>query len=69
MIDDDILRQMLRTALPVGAATPPRDLWPAVVQRSQARAGFSSTDASMAAIVVIVLLMFPRWFWFLAYHL
>jgi hypothetical protein len=69
MIDDDILRQLLRTALPADTAMPPRDLWPAVVQRSQARVRFSSTDASMAAIVVIVLLMFPRWFWFLAYHL
>jgi hypothetical protein len=29
----------------------------------------SSVDWSLAALVAIVLLMFPEWFWFLAYHL
>jgi hypothetical protein len=29
----------------------------------------SFADWSLAAIVAIVLLMFPEWFWFLAYHL
>ena len=48
---------------------PSRDLWPAVVQRSEARIEVSSADWSLAALVVIALLMFPEWFWFLAFHL
>jgi hypothetical protein len=70
MINDDQLSQVLKAALPaVEENGPLRDLWPAVVRRSEARIGMSSTDWSLAAIVVIVLLMFPEWFWFLAYHL
>jgi hypothetical protein len=33
------------------------------------RERFSAADLSVAAMVVIALLLFPRWFWFLAYHL
>jgi hypothetical protein len=62
MINDDRLSHLLRTA-------PSRDLWPAVVQRSEARIEVSSADWSLAALVAIALLMFPEWFWFLAYHL
>jgi len=73
MINDDQLSQLLRSALPaveaVEKAGPPRDLWPAVVRRSEGRTEMSSADWSLAAIVVIVLLIFPEWFWFLAYHL
>jgi hypothetical protein len=71
MMNDDQLSQLLRTALPAADATaaPSRDLWPAVVGRSEARIEVSSADWSLLAIVAIVLLMFPEWFWFLAYHL
>jgi hypothetical protein len=70
MINDGQLSQLLRTALPAADATgPSRDLWPAVVQRSTARVEVSSADWSLVALVAILLLMFPEWFWFLAYHL
>jgi hypothetical protein len=70
MINDDQLFHLLRTALPAADTTAPsRDLWPAVVQRSEARIEVSSADWSLAALVAIALLMFPEWFWFLAYHL
>jgi hypothetical protein len=70
MINDDQLSQLLRTALPAADATAPsHDLWPAVVRRGEARMEVSSADWSLVAIVTIVLLMFPEWFWFLAYHL
>jgi len=70
MINDDQLSQLLKTALPaVEEDRPARDLWPAVVRRSEARIEMSSADWGLAAIVVIVLLMFPEWFWLLAYHL
>ena len=70
MINHDPLVQLLRDALPAAdAAAPSRDLWPAVVRRSEARIEVSSADWSLVALVAIVLLMFPEWFWFLAYHL
>ena len=70
MINDDELSHLLRTAMPAAETTAPsRDLWPAVVQRSEARIQVSSADWTLAALVAIALMMFPEWFWFLAYHL
>ena len=53
------------------AATPPRarDLWPQVVARFRHRTRWSAADWSAAVAIAIALLMFPEWFWFLAYHL
>jgi hypothetical protein len=73
MIDDQRLADLLRTALPAVETTdgsrPSHDLWPAVVQRAAAREPVSTADLGVAAVIVIVLLMFPQWFWFLAYQL
>ena len=70
MTDDRRLSQLLRTALPsVDVPEQSRDLWPDIVQRAGMREKFSAADMSVAAIVIIALLLFPRWFWFLAYHL
>jgi hypothetical protein len=70
MNDDDRLRQLLRSALPpVATADPSRDLWPSIVQRSRAHPRWSLTDLSVAAVIAIVFMAFPKWFWFLAYHL
>jgi len=70
MMNDEPLSQLLRTALPaVDAIAPSRDLWPDVVRRSDARVRITSTDWSVAAIVIVLLLMVPEWFWFLAYHM
>jgi hypothetical protein len=70
MTDDRRLSQLLRTALPsVDVPEPSRDLWSDIVQRAGTRERFSAADVSVAAVVVVALLLFPRWFWFLAYHL
>jgi uncharacterized membrane protein YdbT with pleckstrin-like domain len=70
MTDDPRLSQLLRTALPsVEVPEPSRDLWPDIVHRAGTRERFSVADVGVAAIVAIALLLFPRWFWFLAYHL
>ncbi len=70
MTDDHRLGEMLRAALPpLDEAPPPHDLWPSVVHRASAREPVSTVDLGVAAVLVIVLLMFPQWFWFLAYHL
>jgi RNA polymerase sigma factor (sigma-70 family) len=46
-----------------------RRLPPLVVNRFQARRTWSRLDVSLAASVVIILLMFPGWLLVLAYHL
>jgi hypothetical protein len=70
MSDEQPLLRLLRASLPPVDVTQPRhDLWPAVVERASAREKISAADLSVAAIVAIALLMFPQWFWFLAYHL
>jgi hypothetical protein len=68
--EEDLVRHLLKSALPpLHAKTPSRDLWPDVVRRSQRPAQWTSLDASLAAAAVLALLWFPKWFWFLAYHL
>jgi RNA polymerase sigma factor (sigma-70 family) len=48
---------------------PSQDLWPLVVDRIQAPRGWSPLDTSLAAIVMLLLLIFPGWLFLLAYHL
>jgi hypothetical protein len=67
---DDELEELLRRALPKTTGRgPSRDLWPAIVERSRASAGWSWLDVGLAALVVILLLLRPDWIWLLAYHL
>jgi hypothetical protein len=54
---------------PAAARRPPRDLWPDVIRRTQQPPRWSVADWSAAGIVVMALVMFPKWFWFVAYHL
>jgi len=74
MLNDELndleLARTLRAALPRATAdSPAHDLWPDVIRRAQQRARWSPADWSAAAIVIVALLMFPKWFWFVAYHL
>ena len=70
MTTDDRLEQLLRTALPPAPVpTPSRDLWPLVAYRIQAQPQWSWVDLGLAAVVAIVLMMFPEWLSILAYHL
>jgi hypothetical protein len=70
MTDEQELRMLLKAALPPVRQTPPsRDLWPLVVERTSAAPTWTPADVSAAAIIVGALLLFPKWFWFLAYHL
>jgi hypothetical protein len=70
MTGDEGLQHLLRSALPRAAdQAPARDLWPLVVNRVQARVRWSWLDVGLAGVVTIVLLMFPRWLFLLAYHL
>ena len=68
--DDEVLRTLLRAALPpVHQDRPARDVWPRVVARTSTSPTWTVADWSAAAIIVGALLLFPKWFWFLAYHL
>jgi hypothetical protein len=70
MIDDDRLQRLLRSALPrTTDQAPTRDLWPLVVQQIHAAVKWSWLDISVAAVIAILLVMFPEWLWLLAYHL
>ena len=70
MIDDDRLRQLLRSALPPPADRgSSRDLWPRVVRRIETPRAWSWLDMSVAALVGVALLMFPEGLFLLAYHL
>ena len=71
MNQEERLTEMLRAALEPGPRrTPPRDLWPLIVERSRSsRNGWPWLDLAIAAAVVIVLVMHPGWLWLLAYHL
>ena len=70
MTDDDRLQQLLRSALaPAADRTRSRDLWPLIADRIQVRARWSWLDVTLAAVVTIVLVMFPGWLFPLAYHL
>lgn len=70
MIDDNRLRQLLRSALPLPADQGPSgDLWPRVVTRVETPPSWSWLDMSLAAMVAGALLMFPEGLFLLAYHL
>ena len=71
MTDDD-LRLLLRSACPpVVGQGPSHDAWPLIANRIQAPAPVAWVwlDASLAAVVTIVLLMFPEYLSLLAYNL
>jgi hypothetical protein len=70
MTDRDRLERALRQAFPATAAVAPsRDLWPAVLRRSQPRIRWSWLDVSMAAAVAIALWFSPAWLWLVVYYL
>ena len=63
MTDGDRFEHLVRSAIPpVAAATPSRDLWPAIVNRGRAPARWSWLDLGVAAAAVS-LVMFPDALW------
>jgi hypothetical protein len=69
MNDDERLEHLVRSVLPPAAAPgPSRDLWPLIVKRSRVPA-WSWGDLGLAAVLITVLAVFPRWLLMLAYHL
>jgi hypothetical protein len=70
MTDDKRVQEALRAALqgptPQG---PSRDLWPLILARGGAPAGWSWVDLVVAAATLILLLIRPEWLWLLVFHL
>lgn len=70
MNDDERLGRLLRAAFPPPEAQEPgRDLWPLVLERSRASRGWSWMDLGLAAVMAAALLVNPRLFLMLVYHL
>jgi hypothetical protein len=64
------LKHHLRSAIPPADVDgPQRDVWPMLASRFESAPRWSYVDVSLAAAVVVVLVMFPEWIWLLAYHL
>ena len=69
MTDEDVAR-LLRTALPpTSARGPSRDLWPIVAGLVRTSPPSSVLDLGIAVLAVILLVLFPRAAWLIAYHL
>ena len=69
MTDGEHVRDLLRSAFPPASTRDPvRDLWPLVVTRIHAPVERSWFDIGLAALVVVLLVMFPKWLLLLAYH-
>jgi hypothetical protein len=70
MTNDDRLHDLLRSALArTDASAPRRDLWPDVMHRRRTPIRISPADVGAAALVGLMLLLFPQWLLLLAYHL
>ena len=70
MTDDDRLQHLVRSAFPrTTDRAPSRDLWPLVVNQIRLPVRRSWFDISLAAVIAILLMMFPEWLLLLAYHL
>lgn len=67
---DEHLKDLLRSAIPPteeDVVAP--DVWPQLSGRFEERTTrWSSVDLGLAAAVIIAFLVFPEWFWLLAYH-
>jgi hypothetical protein len=70
MTEDDRLQRLLRSAFPRTTDQGPScDLWPLIVNQIHAPVRRSWFDISLAAVIAILLIMFPEWLQLLAYHL
>ena len=69
MTDEDVVR-LLKTALPpTSPRGPSRDLWPVVASRVRSGPQSSAFDLGIAILTVVLLVLFPRAAWLIAYHL
>ena len=67
---DEQLQRLLQSALPrLDRDDEPRDAWPVIVERIDARPAWSLIDSALAAAVITALLIVPEWLFLLALHL
>ena len=67
---DERLSELIRASLaPSGSDGPAADVWPRIASRLEQPARWSYLDIGLAAAAAAALMVFPEWFWVLAYHL
>jgi len=69
MTDEELAVLVRRAAPPIADESPSRDLWPAVIARTQEPVGWTWIDWGMAAALLGALALRPQWLWLLVYHL
>ena len=69
MTDEELIRMLKSAVPPTAGRGPSRELWPVVASRVQSRPPSSVFDIGIAILAVILLLLFPRAAWLIAYHL
>jgi hypothetical protein len=71
MTEEDRLRDLLRAAYPPPTGRgPSRDLWVSVVARIDAPpVRPSRLDVALAALIAVLLIVFPRYLWLVVYHM
>lgn len=68
--DEEQIRSMLKQAFPSVDPAPKRDLWPALLRRlHERRTATPWYDWAMAAVLVGLLVAFPKFIPVLFYHL
>ena len=68
-MNDDQLKELLRTLPPSSDDGPTHDVWPHIASRFERRPRWSYLDLGLAAAVCVALGLYPEWLWLLAYHL
>ena len=67
---DERLKDLIRSAIPPTEDDDRRhDLWEKVATRFDCTPRWSYLDLSLAAAVVVALVLFPEWLWLLSFHL
>ena len=69
MTDEELIRLLKSAVPPTASRGPSRDLWPEITGRVRRRPRSSAVDIGIAILTVVLLVLFPRAAWLIAYHL
>ena len=69
MTDEELIRMLKSAVPPTDSRGPSRDLWPVVAGRVRTGPPASAFDVGILILAVVLLVLFPRAAWLIAYHL